>query len=100
MTEDNEVSGERRYYRLVARVGKVRISTAFLGEPAMPVTGAPRMFETMVFGGTLDEQAWHYATWEEAEAGHAQVVELVRSSHKQRGRSFWRWLCSFLKGRE
>ena len=40
----------------------------------------PLLFETMVFGGPLDgEQAW-YSTWEEAAAGHAELVEKIKAA--------------------
>jgi hypothetical protein len=35
----------------------------------------PLLFETMVFGGTMDQAQWRYSTWEKAEAGHQMVIE-------------------------
>jgi hypothetical protein len=58
-------------------VGEVWVSTVFTGA-ATGIRSPPDLFETMVFGGALDQMQWRYATWEEAEAGHAQVVLLVR----------------------
>lgn len=58
----------------------VRVSTVFLGiampewDPAMPWRRRAMLFETMVFGGALDQREWRYETWHEAEAGHAAVV--------------------------
>ena len=39
----------------------------------------PLLFESMVFSrGSLDEEMMErYSTWEEAEAGHARLVQLV-----------------------
>lgn len=74
-------------------VGEVSISTVFLqldhafrwsqgGERPSP----PILFETMVFGGRMDMARERYATWEEAEAGHARWVETVRAvEHAQEG---------------
>ena len=40
------------------------------------VDGAePLLFETMVFGGTMDQAQWRYSTWDQAEAGHKVVLE-------------------------
>ena len=35
----------------------------------------PLLFETMVFGGTMDHAQWRYSTWEQAEAGHQEVLD-------------------------
>jgi hypothetical protein len=35
----------------------------------------PLLFETMVFGGTMDQAQWRYSTWSQAEAGHKEVVD-------------------------
>lgn len=64
------------------RIGRIRISTVFLGMdhnwfgPSHP----PVLFETMVFdGGVLHEAMLRYCTWEEAEAGHKDMVECVQA---------------------
>lgn len=59
------------------------VSTVFL---AFGHGLSPLWFETMVFdtsngGATLDDYTRRYATWDEAVAGHAQVVEEVRRRH-------------------
>jgi hypothetical protein len=63
-------------------VGRVWISTVFLSMdhnwfgPNHP----PVLFETMVFGGGIfDEEQMRYCTWEEAEAGHKDMVEVVQT---------------------
>jgi len=38
------------------------------------------LFETMVFGGKLDQEQERYCTYDEAEAGHKTMVERVRRS--------------------
>jgi hypothetical protein len=35
----------------------------------------PLLFETMVFGSTMNHAQWRYSTWEQAEAGHQEVLE-------------------------
>ncbi len=41
--------------------------------------GAPLLFETMVFGGPLDEEQERYADWSQAEQGHKRMVKRVRA---------------------
>ena len=45
----------------------------------MGLKGAPLLFETMVFGGGLADSEWRYATWEEAEEGHRNVLALAHT---------------------
>jgi hypothetical protein len=55
---------------------EVSVSTVFLGVNHRFIPGqAPLVFETMVFGGTMDNSQWRYSTWEEAEAGHERVLQ-------------------------
>lgn len=65
------------------RVGDVRVSTVFLGLDHRWGDGPPQLFETMVFGGPLDQEQDHYSTWDEAEKGHAATVERVKASTLQ-----------------
>ena len=64
--------------RVVAktRVGKLEVSTVFLGIAHAFGNNRPLLFETMVFGGSEDYQE-RYATWEEAEKGHDRVVKIA-----------------------
>lgn len=62
------------------KVGDVRVSTVFLGldhsfggEPLL-------LFETMIFGGSLNDEMDRYTTWEQAEAGHRAWVERVQQA--------------------
>jgi hypothetical protein len=62
--------------------GKPWVSTVFLTMnhnwhgPSHP----PVVFETMVFDcGELSEAMMRYSTWEEAEAGHQEMLEVVRA---------------------
>jgi hypothetical protein len=66
-----------------ARIGldewdDVRVSTVWLGMDHQFGDGPPLIFETMVFGGPLDDYQWRYVTEAEAIAGHDQVVAKVR----------------------
>jgi len=53
------------------------ISTVFLGINHNFGPGDPLLFETMVFGGPLNEEMNRYTTWEEAEEGHTEMVKAV-----------------------
>lgn len=75
--------------------GDIRVSTVFLGlDHRFGDPGPPLVFETMVFGPpeemsifgrikvlrpelSFDGAFDRYATWDEAEAGHKRIVELV-----------------------
>ena len=61
-------------------VGEVRISTVFLGLDHSFLGGSPLFFETMVFGGKLDQEMERYSTWQEAEAGHEAMKQRVLES--------------------
>jgi hypothetical protein len=61
-------------------VGDVRVSTVFLGLDHSFGQGPPLLFETMVFGGPLNEEQVRYSTWGEAEIGHRYMVERVKSA--------------------
>lgn len=57
----------------------VAVSTVFLGLDHQFGSGPPLLFETMVFGGPLDEDQERYSTWAAAERGHAATVGRVRA---------------------
>ena len=60
------------------KVGNAWVSTVFLGvNYNFAEHGRPIVFETMVFGGNLDNEQERYATWDEAETGHAAMVKRV-----------------------
>lgn len=59
--------------------GEVRVSTVFLGIDHGYFDGHPLLFETMVF--SPDKNNNHirrYSTWEEAEAGHEEIIHLIQ----------------------
>jgi len=62
--------------------GDVRVSTVFLGLDRSFGQGPPLLFETMIFGGPFDQDKYQErcSTWEEAEAQHAEAVEVARQS--------------------
>jgi hypothetical protein len=63
--------------------GDVEVSTVFLGlDHNYSRTGPPLIFETMVFGGELDQEMLRYPTWTKALAGHREMVERVRATLK------------------
>ena len=59
-------------------IGDSDISTVFLGLNNQFGEGAPMLFETLVFGGLLDNEMDRYSTWEQAEKGHTEMVERVK----------------------
>ena len=60
------------------KVKDAEISTVFLGiDHRFSGTGAPLLFETMIFGGEHDQYQERCSTWEEAEAMHKRAVALV-----------------------
>ena len=62
------------------KIGEVRVSTVFLGiDHSFEQNGPPILFETMVFGGELNEEQDRYSTREEAIAGHAAMIERVKT---------------------
>ena len=69
--------------RAVARtvIKDTTISTVFLGiDHSFSDDGPPILFETLVFGGPLNDEQARYATWDEAEKGHATIVERVKAA--------------------
>ena len=61
------------------KIQDVKISTVFLGLDHSFDEGVPILFETMIFGGEHDGYQERYATWEEAEKGHEEAIQLVLS---------------------
>lgn len=59
-------------------VDGVWVSTIFLGSDHSIGCGPPLLFETMVFGGPMDQEQSHCSTWEEAETMHAEMVAKVK----------------------
>lgn len=70
--------------RIVAQttLDKAQVSTVFLGLDHAFGGPKPVLFETMVFGGEHDQLMYRYHTWEEAEKGHEEAVNLVKGKEK------------------
>lgn len=61
------------------RVGKIRVSTVFLGlDHDYTRQGPPVLWETMIFGGNFDDSQWRWHTRQEALAGHERALFMVR----------------------
>ena len=61
-----------------------RVSTVWLGlDHRFGGDGPPLIYETMIFGGPFDEQAWRWPNRDAALAGHDQAVELARDATAQ-----------------
>jgi len=65
--------------RAVAKttINEVEVSTVFLGVNHNWNPGPLILFETMVFGGKLDEEQERCSTWDEALLQHKEMVEQV-----------------------
>lgn len=62
---------------------EITVSTVFLGINRF-MSGPPLVFETMVFGGPLDEYQWRYSSWDDAETGHKTAVRKAREAIGQK----------------
>lgn len=67
-------------YRVVAKdfVGTTEVCTVWLGFDHSFRGRVPVLFETVVFGGRMDQYHRRYGTEESAVAGHAKVLASVR----------------------
>ncbi len=54
------------------------VSTVWVGIDMGFGGGPPLIFESMVFGNTMNQEQVRYETEEDARAGHEKLVELVR----------------------
>jgi hypothetical protein len=62
--------------------GDIQISTVFLGLDHQFDEGRPILYESMVFGGKLNERCIRYSTREEAITGHNELVaEVVKADN-------------------
>lgn len=61
--------------------GDVMVSTVFLAiDHRFGGLGMPILFETMVFGGPMNQEMDRYSTWEDAEKGHDAMVKKVKEA--------------------
>lgn len=77
-----EMEQRPRLWRRVCwtAVGDVKVSTVFLMLDHQYGDGPPLLFETMVFGGKLDQEQVRYSTWDEACVGHVEMVKRVEEA--------------------
>lgn len=75
-----ETSCDERVVAKTEPTSGVEVSTVFLGLDHSFDDGPPIIFETMVFGGPLDEQGERYSTREQALSGHTRWVKNVIAS--------------------
>lgn len=64
----------------ITRIGDSDVSTVFLGLDDRFGDGPPLIYETLVFGGRLDDETDRYTTREQAEQGHRKMCERVRAT--------------------
>lgn len=77
-----ETSDRRVAYTILNRRKGIYVSTVFLGLDHG--FQGPLWFETMIFGTSLNDSQWRYATWEEAMRGHAEMVRRARQARQVR----------------
>ena len=70
--------------RVVAKtkIGDSTVSTVFLGIDHSFGDGPPLLFETMVFGGPLDDECERCSVWNQAEQQHKDMVRRVREQER------------------
>ncbi len=81
------------------KVGSGSVSTVFLGMDhgwGSLNDRAPIVFESLVFGGPLDEEMVRYSTWCQAKAGHLEMVRRCRAAERWPYRVL-RWVMSLLR---
>jgi len=71
-------------YAVMGGPRPVRVSTVFLGIDH-GFGGKPMWFETMVFGGKLNQEQDRYETWDKAVAGHKAMVKRVSRVWAKKG---------------
>ncbi|MCP4900176.1 MAG: hypothetical protein GY906_24660 [bacterium] len=69
---------ERKVDETAIRAG-IRVSTVFLGLDHAFGGGRPLIYESLVFGGKLDQEMRRYSTKEEALKGHERLVKEVEA---------------------
>jgi hypothetical protein len=83
MTTDQfaDLFGDWNYKRVAkTKVGDAEVSTVWLGLDHGYEDTGPLIFETLVFGGPLDDEMERYATEAEALAGHEAMVVRVEQA--------------------
>ncbi len=70
--------GPESWWRKLTKVEDVTVCTVWMGLALDFHGGPPLIYETMIFGGTLDQETYHYATKSEAWDDHERLVAIVR----------------------
>ena len=74
-----------RIVGLTQITSKITVSTVFLGlDHRWFDDGPPILFETMIFGGPLDDEMWRYSSYDDAEVGHVMAVKKARAAIGQK----------------
>ena len=61
---------------------EVRVSTVFLGLDHAYVGGKPILWETMIFGGTHDQEYQErYSSYEQAIEGHQKAINFIKTGY-------------------
>jgi hypothetical protein len=77
--------GHRRWVGFTFVTSEVSVSTIFIGVDHRHYgEGPPLLFETMIFGGPLDQHHWRYASWDDADTGHKVAVRKARKAIGQK----------------
>lgn len=83
---ESDVVAWGRWFQTASRhvgfddLGEVSVSTIFLGlDHRFVGNGPPILWETLVFGGPHDGDGERYTSREDAVAGHAKYLALVKS---------------------
>ena len=73
-------AASNRVVELTEINSEVEVSTVFLGVDHRHLRGKgpPLLFETMIFGGPMDQECWRYASWDDAYVGHQVAVKKAR----------------------
>lgn len=72
------INSPRKLWR--TEYGDIQVSTVFLMMDHGWGEGDPVLFETMVFGGALDDEQERYTSYDAAELGHTKMCERVFKS--------------------
>ena len=59
------------------QIADIEVSTVFIGIDHQFYNGPPLLFETMVFGGDLDQTCRRCSTWDEAVEQHESILSEV-----------------------
>ena len=71
----------------LTKIGHICVSTVFMAIDHNFGDGRPLLWETMVFGGELNDQQWRYSTEEEAKKNHDRIVQEIKD-HQRGGRVY------------